>query len=62
MRRAVAFCQVIEPQPGAKIHKVSSKSISDMFAAVVDAYQARPAWKATTPRRCAARPRTSTAG
>jgi predicted helicase len=39
MRRAVAFCQVIDPQPGAKIHKVSSKSISDMFAAVVDAYR-----------------------
>jgi len=40
MRRAVAFCQVIEAQkPGARSHKVSSKQISSMFSAVVDAYQ-----------------------
>ena len=39
MRRAVAFCQVIEIQKGAKTHKVSSKNIAAMFQAVVEAYQ-----------------------
>lgn len=43
MRRAVAFCQVIEYQAGAKgnakTHKVSSKKISDMFRAVVEEYK-----------------------
>jgi predicted helicase len=40
MRRAVAFCQVIEPSAGkAKVHKVSSKNIANMFADVVEAYQ-----------------------
>jgi predicted helicase len=40
MRRAVAFCQVIEVQKGAKTHKVSSKNIAGMFQSVVEAYQA----------------------
>jgi predicted helicase len=41
MRRAVAFCQVIEPNASktAKTHKVSSKNIASMFQAVVEAYQ-----------------------
>lgn len=39
MKRAVAFCQVIEVAKGAKIHKVSSKNIAGMFQAVVEAYQ-----------------------
>jgi predicted helicase len=39
MRRAVAFCQVIEPTVGANTHKVSSKNIANMFQAVVEAYQ-----------------------
>jgi predicted helicase len=39
MRRAVAFCQVIEIAKGAKTHKVSSKNIAGMFKAVVEAYQ-----------------------
>jgi len=39
MKRAVAFCQVIEVQKGAKTHKVSSKNIATMFQAVVEAYQ-----------------------
>ena len=39
MRRAVAFCQVIEVQTNAKKHKVSSKNIAGMFQAVVEAYQ-----------------------
>ncbi len=38
MKRAVAFCQVIEPSTGTK-HKVSSKQIAEMFQAVVEAYQ-----------------------
>lgn len=41
MKRAVAFCQVIEVQTAAKAqtHKVSSKQIAGMFQAVVEAYQ-----------------------
>lgn len=41
MRRAVAFCQVIEPNTNksAKTHKVSSKNIASMFQTVVEAYQ-----------------------
>jgi len=40
MKRAVAFCQVIEPSTGAKTHKVSSKNIAAIFQAVVESYQA----------------------
>ena len=40
MRRAVAFCQVIEPRKKG-VHKVSSKNIAGMFQAVVEAYQAQ---------------------
>ena len=40
MKRAVAFCQVIDPvKPGARVHKVSSKHIAEMFEAVVEEYQ-----------------------
>ncbi len=39
MRRAVAFCQVIEAQNKSTKHKVSSKQISGMFQSVVEAYQ-----------------------
>lgn len=39
MRRAVAFCQVIEVQKAARTHKVSSKNIAAMFQSVVEAYQ-----------------------
>lgn len=40
MKRAVAFCQVIEPSHNKKgAHKVSSKNISSMFQSVVEAYQ-----------------------
>lgn len=42
MRRAVAFCQVIEPvssKAKSATHKVSSKNIASMFKEVVDAYQ-----------------------
>lgn len=39
MKRALAFCQVIETNKGAKVHKVSSKNIAGMFQAVVEAYQ-----------------------
>ncbi|CAK0750776.1 hypothetical protein CCP3SC5AM1_1720001 [Gammaproteobacteria bacterium] len=39
MKRAVAFCQVIEVAKGMKTHKVSSKLIAAMFQTVVEAYQ-----------------------
>jgi len=39
MRRAVAFCQVIEYQKFAKTHKVSSKNIANMFKQVVEEYK-----------------------
>lgn len=39
MKRAVAFCQVIEPEYKGNRHKVSSKLISEMFGAVVSQYQ-----------------------
>ena len=39
MKRAVAFCQVIEISKAGKTHKVSSKQIAGMFKAVVEAYQ-----------------------
>ncbi len=39
MKRAVAFCHVIEPSLKSKTHKVSSKNIASMFQAVVEAYQ-----------------------
>ena len=39
MRRAVAFCQVIEPHQKTNTHKVSSKQIAGMFQAVVEEYQ-----------------------
>ena len=39
MRRAVAFCQVIEAHNKGKTHKVSSKQIAGMFQEVVDTYQ-----------------------
>ena len=43
MRRAVAFAQVIDPKPGARVHKVSSRQIANMFQEVVEAYQAAEA-------------------
>lgn len=39
MKRAVAFCQVIEIANAAKTHKVSSKQIAGMFQKVVEEYQ-----------------------
>lgn len=39
MRRAVAFCQVIEYNKGGKVHKVSSKQIAKMFGEVIEAYK-----------------------
>lgn len=39
MKRAVAFCQVIEIANAAKSHKVSSKQIAGMFQKVVEEYQ-----------------------
>lgn len=39
MKRAVAFCQVIEKKYKGNKHKVSSKLIAEMFDAVVSQYQ-----------------------
>ncbi len=39
MKRAVAFCQVIEPSTKARTHKVSSKNIAGIFQKVVETYQ-----------------------
>lgn len=39
MKRAVAFCQVINPPTNARTHKVSSVNIASMFQSVVEAYQ-----------------------
>ena len=50
MKRAVAFCQVIEIAKAGKTHKVSSKQIATMFKAVVDAYQEQEAEEFTPPR------------
>ncbi|WP_238587704.1 DEAD/DEAH box helicase family protein [Caenimonas sp. SL110] len=54
MRRAVAFCQVIEISKGAKTHKVSSKNIAGMFQAVVEAYQETEDDEAATKLACEA--------
>lgn len=52
MKRAVAFCQVIELNKTSRTHKVSSKQISSMFQAVVDAYQASDDEAASYKLRC----------
>ncbi|MCX8500085.1 MAG: DEAD/DEAH box helicase family protein, partial [Alphaproteobacteria bacterium] len=39
MRRAVAFCQVIDKEYRGNKHKVSSKLVADIFAKVVHAYK-----------------------
>jgi predicted helicase len=54
MRRAVAFCQVIELTKNSRTHKVSSKQISSMFQAVVEAYQAADEEAASYKLRCVA--------
>jgi predicted helicase len=54
MQRAVAFCQVIELQNGAKTHKVSSKHIARMFQAVVEAYQQSAGDEELAPLTCEA--------
>jgi len=54
MRRAVAFCQVIEIAKAGKTHKVSSKQIAGMFQAVVEAYQEQEDPVQATPLVCEA--------
>lgn len=54
MKRAVAFCQVIELQKGSKTHKVSSKHIANMFQAVVEAYRATEEEENVSKLRCEA--------
>lgn len=54
MQRAVAFCQVIEPNNKSKTHKVSSKNIAGMFQAVVEAYQETEAFETVAGLTCEA--------
>jgi predicted helicase len=54
MRRAVAFCQVIEPQKNARTHKVSSKNIAGMFQAVVEAYHEQEEFETVARLTCEA--------
>jgi len=54
MRRAVAFCQVIEVQKAAKTHKVSSKNIASMFQSVVEAYQEQEEFETVARLACQA--------
>ena len=54
MRRAVAFCQVIEAGKASKTHKVSSKNIANMFKSVVDAYQETEVLDTRVPLACEA--------
>ena len=54
MKRAVAFCQVIEVSKGAKTHKVSSENIAGIFQAVVEAYQATEDDEAASQLACQA--------
>ena len=59
MRRAVAFCQVIEaqkdsPNKKSNTHKVSSKNIAGMFQAVVEAYQADDEFESVARLTCEA--------
>lgn len=54
MRRAVAFCQVIEVQKNAKTHKISSKNIASMFQSVVEAYQEQEEFETVKKLTCEA--------
>ena len=55
MRRAVAFCQVIDAPKGARTHKVSSKNIAGMFQTVVEAYQESESLEDASRLMCEAR-------
>lgn len=54
MKRAVAFCQVIEPNHKGKTHKVSSKNIASMFQAVVEEYQKTEEFETVAALQCEA--------
>lgn len=54
MKRAVAFCQVIEIANKAKAHKVSSKQIANMFQAVVEEYQRTEEFEEAAQLTCSA--------
>ncbi len=54
MKRAVAFCQVIEQSPNAKSHKVASKHIAGLFQEVVEAYRATEDEETVSTLRCEA--------
>ncbi len=52
MRRAVAFCQVIEPTYKGSSHKVSSKKFAAMFQTVVESYQSGETTEPVSRLRC----------
>lgn len=52
MKRAVAFCQVIEMSNSKGKHKVSSKQIARMFQSVVEAYQEEDEFEQANVLRC----------
>lgn len=52
MKRAVAFCQVIEMTNKSGKHKVSSKQIARMFQSVVEAYQEEEEFEQANVLRC----------
>ncbi|HNH49375.1 MAG TPA: DEAD/DEAH box helicase family protein, partial [Myxococcota bacterium] len=55
MKRAVAFCQVIRPNPQARSPKVASTTIQKMFSAVVEAYrESAPEEERSVQLRCEA--------
>ncbi|MBK1781592.1 DEAD/DEAH box helicase [Advenella sp. WQ 585] len=54
MKRAVAFCQVIEPNHKGKTHKVSSKNIASMFQAVLEEYQKTEEFETVAALQCEA--------
>ena len=52
MKRAVAYCQVIEYNPNAKKHKVASKLIANMFQPVIEEYQKEATGEECAKLRC----------
>nr|WP_321255755.1 type ISP restriction/modification enzyme [uncultured Pseudodesulfovibrio sp.] len=54
MKRAVAFCQVIDIPTKARTHKVSSRNIANMFQKVVESYQKAEGYDLASSLKCEA--------
>ena len=54
MKRAVAFCQVIDIPTKARTHKVSSRNIANMFQKVVESYQKAEGYDLASSLKCKA--------